>query len=561
MQPGADWLDRAIAFVSTAMAVGFALVVTWALLESFSPVHLQPHGLRMVLAAAVLLAAIAMGCRSARRTAPRRPPPKAGEGPSRRNRNVASLRPGGSVEPDQASPGATSPDPVIASARARPIVFRELYPPSASPGLSFSGGLPIGPAELDWPRRSESESSEPLHFVMQWDCAELAEVDPTGLLPREGILYLFCDLEWGDPLAFRFVHAAGDPRDWRALPMPADLGPVFGSQGAWSSPYVSPRVPAEEQDAPRLLPRWPFKPVSLPYPAPESGSEDEERPGLFWSETSTKEPLLEAQNALGAPQLSFEPGRRHPPFARPFPGFPHDWAAVRIVCVKAIETLSSPHRINASTFLREADSETRQNIARGWLEEAESLYRRATGHSVAARVPQEEAEGIWAWIEAVGDVFRLNFEGLVKQSVNTSLGLGSNGIAAIPPEWIASVSLSHVLAHTFERDEYLHEFIRDRGKDLSPAEAEERWKAEGADGTLPRVREIFAGNPNRIFGPPSYVQGDVEERVDDWLLMLELHSKEWIGMPMGEGVIQFLVRPDDLRHGRFERVEAILTAY
>ena len=87
------------------------------------------------------------------------------------------------------------------------------------------------------------------------------------------------------------------------------------------------------------------------------------------------------------------------------------------------------------------------------------------------------------------------------------------------------------------------------------------FREREATGELARVRDIHARCPNRMFGPPRYVHGDAEERIDDWLLLLELSSNESIGHHFGEGVIQFLIRPADLQARRFDKVEAIVTAY
>lgn len=121
---------------------------------------------------------------------------------------LRNLFPGGKSEP------SARVVPAVERVRLRPIVFKEICPPPASKGLSFYGGAPIGPATLDWPREREGT---PLSFIMQWDAAELARQDASGLLPRDGVLYLFADLNWGDPFAFRFVHAAGPVQGWQAL--------------------------------------------------------------------------------------------------------------------------------------------------------------------------------------------------------------------------------------------------------------------------------------------------------------------------------------------------------
>ena len=564
MREEADWLDRTLAFLAAFFMTGVALVIAWALIETVSSVRIAPYTTRKAFAVLIGLAAIGMGWRSAR-NARGRPATKLSvetETSRPRDRNLAWLGDGddhssaGAMQPASLDRSAAKIDPAINAARRRPIVFRELYPPPADPGLSFYGGLPIGPADLAWPSNAGMNGA-PLHFVMQWDCASLAEVDPTGLLPRDGVLYLFCDLEWGEPMPFRFIHRRGNSRSWGPLPMPAHLGPAFGSQAAWLSPYTSPHVPEHEQDAPRLLPRWPFRPVALAYPTQMPGDGEDPR---FWNEKAAEEALLEAQNAPGAPLASFEPVG-HVPFGRPFARFPQDWAAVRMVCAEAIQKLSGPGLRNNRRFLAGVDSATHQATIDRWLGEAKAHYIGASRQALTAAVPAGEADAIWAWIEAISETFEPGFHAVVEQSVNTSLGLGSAGVTVIPTELIARLSLQHTLAHAYMREEYQHEFARRHAPTLTAEEAKARFDIERANGTLPRLRTVFASNPNRIFGPPSYVQGNVEEQVEDWLLLLELHSYQSIGMPIGEGVMQFLIRPDDLREGRFDKVDLILTAY
>jgi hypothetical protein len=64
-----------------------------------------------------------------------------------------------------------------------------------------------------------------------------------------------------------------------------------------------------------------------------------------------------------------------------------------------------------------------------------------------------------------------------------------------------------------------------------------------------------------MFGPPSFVQGYVEEHLEQHVLLLELSTRGWIGHEFGEGVLQFMIRPSDLRELRFDKVMLIASAY
>ena len=69
--------------------------------------------------------------------------------------------------------------------------------------------------------------------------------------------------------------------------MPDDLGPVYGDQGAWMLKHCSQTLPVEQQDVPRLLPKWPFAPIAFDYPPAEANPDDEDAgESVFWSETA-----------------------------------------------------------------------------------------------------------------------------------------------------------------------------------------------------------------------------------------------------------------------------------
>lgn len=445
----------------------------------------------------------------------------------------------------------------LASAQLQSIVFRQLYPPPpAGTGFSFFGGTPIGPASLAWPRAE----GKALHFIMQWDCRDLAPCDAAGLLPREGGLFLFCDLEWGDPMGFRFIHMAGSPEDWTELPAPDDLGPVLGSEGLWKTPWLSPDMPQDAALVPRLLPRWPFTPLVIDYPQ-AAGQEEAERPHIYWNDRSgVAMQLVAAQNSLGAPLSAFNP-KQPTSFDRPFPSFPHDWAALRILCVGLIDKLAHPGSWTRWAFPDEMDAEARAVLIAQWQSEARGFHEDAGQHDMGDAVPQTHADTFWHWYAALPEGLRLGLRRQVEQSVDASLGMGSRGAESVPPGIIAATSLLHSLGHAYQRDEYQHEFLK-RHAHLPPSEAGPLYEELAREGGLPRIDEVFAPTPAHMFGPPSYVQGVIEERLDEgWLLLLELPGNEAIGHALGEGVLQFIIRPEDLRAGCWDRVELIISAY
>ena len=466
--------------------------------------------------------------------------------PRANRRPDAKTKAAGSAAVSQ--PQAQRNDPIIEPARLRPIVFREICPPSATTKLSFYGGAPIGPATLAWPRVRNKPGDTPLSFIMQWDSVELARQDVTGLLPRDGALYLFADLGWGD---FQFLHAPGPTHGWQALPLPPGLPPIYGDEGAYHVPYCSARIAKESRDPPQLLPKWPFLPIAFSYPAPPDGPDSppgEEGEGWYWHEgESTAEALLGLEHPMGVPPAQRLDDKPQSRFERPFAAFPHDYAAVRIVAAKVLEQLRHPERL-----LREAAENDRRERFEAWKNEAAQRYSSATAHRPGARVEQSQSDEIWRWIEGLEPVLGPGWNSLVEECANVSLGLESEAAGSLPPGLVAVCTGHHRLASAYLRDEY---------PDHSQPDAFKRWEARKAEGSLKEIRWLHAPCPNHMFGPPSCVQGYVEEYLKDWVLLLELSSRRPIGHEFGEGVLQFMILPSDLREGRFDKTKLIASAY
>lgn len=494
--------------------------------------------------------------------------PSRGTGPLPDVAAAPAAPPAGFASPPNAA-SASEPDAgrsgndrsAIDAARARFIVFRHSYPPPPHPGLSFYGGAPIGPAGLAWPR-GEADG-RPLTFVMQWDAAALAAEDATGLLPPDGALYLFSNLGWGTALSFRFVHVGDDGQQWSALTLPPDLPAIPGARHGAAPPLTSRHVPPERRHAPRLLPQWPFVPVGIDYPAPTQPDDANDGP-LFWADgPEVQEALLRAQDPLATPQA---PKARGPAlFARPFAAFPHDWAAVRVMAAAVLDKLARPSAIDWSAIDWRrvgpgAEEAGRVALLAAWHTEASSLYDEAIAHPAGATVAADRADALWDRIARFEPLLSPTFDALVNVAVNLSLGLGSEAASAIPARRVEACADWHKLATVTLRDAYPHEFKPDR-HDLPQPELDALYARARAAGELKQVRDVWAPPPDRMFGPPSYVQGDVEELVEEWLLLLELPVSSALGVPMGDGVLQFLIRPADLRLRRFDRVQAICTGY
>jgi hypothetical protein len=451
----------------------------------------------------------------------------------------------------------TAEDPLIEIARRRFIVFREIFPPPHNPSLSFYGGAPIGPPGMAWPRNEAD--GKPLTFLMQWDVAALAAEDATGLLPPDGALYFFSNLGWGTTIAFRFIHVGSDGQIWAPLPEPDDLPPIFNRAADPESPPASWHVPADQLHAPRRLPRKPFVPVGVDYTESMDGDEENSDGRQFWTNGhDLKEALLRAQDPHAAPQQAIA---SRSGFERPFPAFPHDWIAVRLVAAEALKKAGRVSPADWEKLRPGTDTAARSALTAAWRETAQAMYVESVAFPVTAAVPQHRADAIWSLMTQFQLILGASFDHVVQHAVNLSFGLGSEAASVIPAEYVEACAQRHRLATLTIRAENEPEFKASRGLDLDWKQISAAYKHAKEAGALRTVRDIWAPPPNRMFGPPSYVQGDVAEFVDEWLLLLELSSPNAVGWPQGDGVLQFLIRPNDLRAKRFDQVESISTGY
>ena len=447
-------------------------------------------------------------------------------------------------------------DPVslaIDAARLHPIVFRQFLPQSPDEdGLSFYGGQPVGPSDFEWPR----QDGVPLTFMMQWDCVKLSEQDATGLLPRDGALYCFLNLNWGasegDGHGHVFIHHAGPTEAWAQIAVPEDAPPIFGSEGKWGVSGCTPEIENADDYVPRVMPRFPIEPIALEYPHGEPSEDNEDR--TYWSDDSeTAEALLvlenQATDATGEiPDLETP----HQPFARPFPAFPHDFGAIRILAATMLEAVQRPPTYKLDRIFPDHSKEELDALFETWKGEAQELYLLGTQRPMGHPVEQQIADDIWQWVEARKEMIDLMFSGkTVPQSVELSLGVGSEALSAIPSDFIDKAMSNHVLAREYMTNE-----------DFDPEKHGTRddYLNLLEERALERVRAVSGPTPARIFGPPSYVQGYVEELIDDHVLLLELHGAE-PGHNFGEGVLQYLITPEDLAAGRFDQVKSVISAY
>lgn len=446
--------------------------------------------------------------------------------------------------------------PAIETARWRPILFRQFQPRHpGKDGLSFFGGRPIGPQHFEWPRAQGTKGGSPLTFIMQWDCSELSALDATGLLPTDGVLYCFLNLDWGSEEDYavnhRFLHHPGPTAGWRQIEVPADARPIFGDQGAWQMSYCTPKVGDAAKHTPRTLARFPFDPIAIEYPEVELDQQEGER--LFWSDGWAAEAVLAAQKS-GLPDDGEirDIERPHVPFERPFPAFPHDFGAVRTLAASVIKDLERPNRVLDKKRYPDLSDEERAAQFAQWTDEAKELYKMGCQRPLGARLEQSISDDIWAWAEARKNQLHHGFDSLVRETVNTSLGVYSEGLRVVPEAFIEEAMRGHALAS---------EYMTHETANYAGGETFEEWQKRKEAGEVPRIRKVHAPTPAHMFGPPSFVQGDVEELIDDHILLLEISSGSGPEHHFGEGVLQYLIKPEDLAARRFDQVTSVLSAY
>lgn len=134
------------------------------------------------------------------------------------------------------APRNTSTAPVWIEPARTAIVFLQQMPPAYDPRhLSYFGGLPTVPRSFIWPTWTHEGATEPLHFVMQIDCAAVPASARHEAFPERGVLYFFLDLRWGHSYGFRVLYADDAADAFGTARAPAGLTAAYGYEArfAW----------------------------------------------------------------------------------------------------------------------------------------------------------------------------------------------------------------------------------------------------------------------------------------------------------------------------------------
>ncbi len=403
-------------------------------------------------------------------------------------------------EPEAAPPSFSAP---LAAARQQAVVLRQHFPPHRAPeGRSWLGGTPMLPGAAEWP--VNPATGKPLHFLLQLDLAEVPDAAGLGLLPAEGALAVFLDLDWGAGDAFRVIHAqgyAGTP--WHALDVPPTLAMAYGDE----APLVWPWALTPEHGM-QVLPRWPFTPRLIAL-------QDADMPG--WPHNAaTAHALLAAQGvdelapALAVADFHGADGQGFEPL---WYGFPQDWITVQIVCAALVREADRASRTVLDDPYPSLEEEERTAQIKAVREEAQAWFDHALNNPALTPLPPPVRKAFWDWLTTHRALAEHVMPAAVEAAIETTLHASPEEAAKFPEEVTARVAYRHALA---------------------------RRTPEG----------VIAPPPARLLAPP----GDTEEFPATHLLLLELPENPALAHHFGGTALQWWITPEDLADRRFDAV-------
>ncbi len=517
-------MNRFLATLNTFFLLLFGQTIALAVTEGFGGVHIDPFGSRKALFFVTLGVSVGGAILRWSRFRERTATPGAASRPGATPSPGAAPRPAAGPSPtNDPPPLSQAAAQMIAAASRQAIVFRQHFPPRHDQDQrSFFGGAPLAPRGFVWPRSHNPNSQgQPLHFVVQVDCAAVPAAARLGALPSRGVLYFFLDLSW-EIFEASVVHADAPAGDWESVAPPTDLGPAFGKHAAshwgWTQSL---------EQCPVLLPKWTFDPIviELPERVREEDDEDDAVYPALWPERATGERLLEAQSDQARyDYLTVRDVIDGKSVRRPFDDFPHDWRALQICSAALVRQADRQRRYPDMSAFHGMDSDARAALLTEISAEAQSWFDRAAAQPAFDEVPRTDRDAFWELIARHPSLTRYMLVDALTKSVESSLSHSARAAARIPSEIADRIRGRHALA--VQTDSGIH-----------------------------------ANIPDRMLAPPVDVQGNQWERAQTHLLLLELSSNDGLGHNFGEGVFQFWITPEDLVAGRFDKVELTADAY
>ena len=408
------------------------------------------------------------------------------------------------VAPPEPPPPTEDRSGVLRESRRQAVLLRRHFPPRAD-SLSHFGGVPTVPPGFTWPFVVLPDGRDrALSFLLQVDCSAIPEDGRLGLMPEHGQLYVFLDLDWGNHWVWSVRYEKGEPDGFVPARVPAGLPKAYTERAAWT-------WPERDEDWPSLLPPWSFEPVLLSGAETEEGEDDERE---FWPGPIDLGRALPDVDGAVVPTRYHENQYDDGVLVRPYATFPHDWQAVRITT----GLLQARHlRPAGGTGHSEEEGASFADAVRRWSD-------RAAQEQPWDRLSEDDSDAVWRLFIDFQSVTLYSLGDAVNESLDATLAGNPDAANWLPSEALALVRMRHALASTGPRG-------------------------------------LHASVHQMMLCPPSYVQGDAEERIGEWLLLLELSSDPPIGHHFGEGVLQFWIRPDHLAARRFDLVELTASAY
>ncbi|MCJ7422027.1 DUF1963 domain-containing protein [Sphingomicrobium astaxanthinifaciens] len=267
--------------------------------------------------------------------------------------------------------------------------------------------------------------------------------------------------------------------------------------------YESPAVwgwPSTAEDWPRLLPYWSFEPVVLHARPDRDEMQDQPFwPGAIDRDTAAAQvATLESELGDCAPFKVSLDAQGKP--NRPFEAFPASWRSIRIACGHLARLQASAERPGNQKEAKALAADLK--TWRGKIERA---------HKAGRDLSRTAANDFWKLLRRHHKFSAPCLEAITVDAIEASLSAG---------EPVGEAALAMV-----------------------------------------RHRHRFSAGDARAFSAPTFVQMEAEERVGEWLLLLELGANIPIGHHFDEGVYQYWIRPEDLAAGNFDAVELTAETY
>lgn len=442
--------------------------------------------------------------------------------PRRTSADLPGSRPGAGASPSPVANAAARPNahdahhPALDRIASQAVLLRRHVPPRAD-ALSYWGGVPTVPPGFEWPHFTpEGGSPRALSFLLQVDCAAIPRDARLGVMPDRGLLYFFTDLHWGEHWKWRVLFADADPSTLAPAAVPAALPRAYGEREYW-------RWPRRDEDWPRLLPRFSVDPVLIQGPPLPPFGADAEDDRLTWPGSIDVAKALEGIDGAIVDSRPIQNRYVDGVMQRPYASFPQDWQAVRIALGHLARQAGRYGPLDRMAARPETAAQA--EAVRAAIEDGLAKWgARADAADPVVALEARDRDAFWEFFVSVQPVSLFALTEAATQSLDATFAASPSPAAVLDEEALELARTWHAFA------------------------------LRGESGLHVRLA-------NRMLSAPTEVQDGAAERAREWLMLLEISSDGSIGHHLGEGVMQFVIRPEDLAARRFDRVELHAAAY